>query len=105
MTIIMNQLTNIQNELLKNMTEEETSEAVRWLRNRGDSIYQSETNTVHSLTHQQKQTFTEMIETISQQNFLENDRLGWLLTRVLYEYYSKISGFDIQSWLDNLNGE
>lgn len=65
----------------------------------------AEKQSLHALSTDEKKTFIEMLDEISQQNYLENDRLGWLLTRVLTEYYSKSSGINIDQWLDNVNGE
>lgn len=96
--VLINELTSIQNKLLKNMNEEETSGVVK-------STNQNEVNTIDTLTVQQKQTFIEMLDGIADQAFLENDRLGWLLTSVLTEYYAKTVGFNIDHWMYNVNGE
>jgi len=57
------------------------------------------------MNENEKTAFIEMLDDIAQQVFLENDRLGWLLTRVLTEYYSRTAGFNIEHWMENVNGE
>lgn len=46
-----------------------------------------------------------MLDDISQKVFLNNDRLGWLVTQVLVDYYSKTNGININHWMKDLDGE
>lgn len=104
MTMLLQELTDVQNELLKKMNEEEITELIAYFRS-NKTINRVKMQSLDTLSAEEKQTFFEMLDGIATQVFTQDDRLGWLLTRVLTEYYIKISGFDIQKWMYDVPGE
>lgn len=98
LTDLMILLTNKRNEI--KLSEEEYGEAFNALQGRLEKV----TVPLKSLDREEKAVFIDMLDNIASDIYLYNDRLGWLLTQLLAEYYSKASGIDIEHWLYEVDG-